>query len=104
MESVLEDVLKHYGLEEIKRLKLDVWGGCYNDRPIRGGSKPSMHSWGIAMDYDPANNKLRWGKDKATFAQPEYLEWWKIWERHGWISLGRQRNFDWMHVQAASLR
>ncbi len=101
LEKILIAVRDHYGLEEIKRLRLDMWGGCFNDRPIRGGSKPSMHSWGIAMDYDPSNNKLRWGRDRAQFAKPEYNKWWQIWEQEGWVSLGRQRNFDWMHVQAA---
>jgi hypothetical protein len=62
-----------------------------------------MHSWGIAMDYDPERNKLKWGRDKAAFAWPEYDAWWRLWEEEGWISLGRQRNFDWMHIQAAKL-
>lgn len=28
---------------------------------------------------------------------------WKCWEEEGWVSLGRQRNYDRMHVQAAKL-
>ncbi|SMO81954.1 hypothetical protein SAMN06265379_108151 [Saccharicrinis carchari] len=103
LEKILVTVREHYGLEEIKKMRLDRWGGCFNDRSIRGGSKPSMHSWGIAMDYDPSNNKLRWGRDRAQFAKPEYNKWWQIWEQEGWVSLGRQRNFDWMHVQAARI-
>ncbi|GAB4324796.1 MAG: hypothetical protein Kow00127_17480 [Bacteroidales bacterium] len=101
--EVLEEVLKHYGGEEIKRLRLNRFGGCFNKRKIRGGQRWSMHSWGIALDFDPSRNKLRWGRDKASLAKPEYDEWWKIWEEHGWVSLGRERNFDWMHVQAARL-
>ena len=42
-------------------------------------------------------------RDKATFAKPEYERWWQCWEEEGWLSLGRTRNFDWMHVQAAKL-
>ena len=103
ISSVLTNVLAHYGVEEIRRLRLDVWGGCFNIRPIRGGTKPSMHSWGIAMDYDPNRNKLRWGADKAVFAREEYQRWWEFWEEEGWVSLGRSRNFDWMHVQAAKI-
>lgn len=100
---VLTNVLNHYGISEIRRLKLDLWGGCYSDRPIRGGTKPSMHSWGIAVDFDPNRNKLDWGRDKAAFASQEYDKWWQFWEAEGWVSLGRQRNFDWMHVQAAKI-
>lgn len=73
-------------------------------RKMRGGSKWSMHAWGIAIDIDPSNNRLRWGKDKARLARPEYDEWWQIWEGHGWTSLGRVKDYDWMHIQAARLR
>jgi hypothetical protein len=103
ISKVLSGVLTHYGEAEIKRLKLDIWGGCFNIRPIRGGTKPSMHSWGIAIDYDPNRNKLAWGADKATFAAEEYRRWWELWEAEGWVSLGRARNFDWMHIQAAKI-
>ena len=82
---------------------LDLWGGCHNIRPIRGGTRRSAHSWGIAIDFDSDRNQLHWGRDKATFAKPEYDYWWKYWEEEGWVSLGRIRNFDWMHLQAARL-
>jgi hypothetical protein len=62
-----------------------------------------MHIWGIAMDYDPNRNKLRWNSDKAVFAREEYRRWWEFWEEEEWVSLGRSRNFDWMHVQAARI-
>lgn len=103
LKRVLTNVLNHYGIEKIRELRLDLWGGCYNERPIRGGTKWSMHSWGIAVDFDPDHNKLDWGRDKAAFARPDYDKWWQFWEEEGWVSLGRERNFDWMHVQAAKL-
>ncbi len=101
--KVLTNVLNHYGQAKIDALKLNVFGGCYNKRPIRGGTKWSMHSWGVAFDFDPGRNQLKWGRDKASFAKPEYDAWWQIWEAEGWVSLGRERNFDWMHVQAAGI-
>ncbi len=100
---VLTKAKNHYGMDEIHRLKLDVWGGCLNVRQMRGGTRYSMHSWGIAMDYDPENNRLKWGSDRASFARPDYIKWWEFWEEEGWVSLGRARNYDWMHVQAAKL-
>jgi hypothetical protein len=100
---VLTRVFDHYGLERIKELHLDRWGGCLNVRKMRGGTKWSMHSWGIAIDYDPDRNKLKWGRDRAVFARPEYDAWWRFWEEEGWLSLGRSKNYDWMHVQAARL-
>ena len=100
---VLSRVREYYGLEGINALGLDLWGGCYNRRKMRGGSRWSLYAWGIAVDYDPERNPLKWGRDRAVFARPEYLKWWEFWEAEGWVSLGRSRNFDWMHVQAARI-
>ena len=100
---VLTKVLDHYGIEEIKRLGLDLYGGCYNARVMRGGSKLSTHSWAMALDYNPGENKLKWGRAKARFARAEYDKWWEFWEEEGWVSLGREKNYDWMHIQAVKL-
>ena len=102
-QSIFEKALAEYGHDNIKRLGLDLFGGCYNFRKMRGGNAYSMHSWGIAIDLDPERNQLKWGSDRATFAQPEYQAFWSIVEGHGMISLGRLRNYDWMHFQAARL-
>lgn len=103
LHRVLSRVLDSYGIEEIQRSRLDLWGGCLNVRKKRGGVSYSMHSWGIAIDYDPIRNKLKWGRDRVAFAKPEYESWWRLWEEEGWVSLGRTRNFDWMHVQASKI-
>jgi hypothetical protein len=100
---VLNRVFSHYGEREIRRLQLDLFGGCLNVRRMRGGSAWSMHSWGIAIDFDPAGNQLHWGRDQARFAQPDYAPFWRLWAEEGWLSLGHARDFDWMHVQAARL-
>ncbi|OEU70255.1 MAG: hypothetical protein BA863_06415 [Desulfovibrio sp. S3730MH75] len=102
LERVLTQTFSHYGQERIEELHLNLWGGCLNIRPMRAGKRSSTHSWGIAVDYDPDNNKFRWGSDKATFAKPEYDAWWNFWEAEGWTSLGRSKNKDWMHIQAAN--
>ena len=99
--EVLEKVHAHYGEAEIRRLRLDVFSGDYNPRRKRGGSSWSMHAYGIAYDFDDINNQLSWRADRASFARPEYEDWWRIWEEEGWVSLGRSRDFDWMHIQAA---
>ncbi|MHA2642851.1 MAG: M15 family metallopeptidase [bacterium JZ-2024 1] len=36
--------------------KLESFGGCYNFRPQRRGSKLSTHCWGIAVDLNPLSN------------------------------------------------
>ncbi len=103
LDRILKAVLSHYGTEGVQELRLDLFGGCFNKRKKKGGTTWSMHAWGVAVDYDPENNRFRWGWEKASFARPEYDAWWKIWEKEGWTSLGRARNFDWMHIQAPHL-
>lgn len=103
LNVIFSKVLDEYGLGRIKELRLDLFGGCLNVRKMRGGSSWSIHSWGAAVDIDPDNNQLRWGKDKATLAKVEYEPFWKIVEEEGWVSLGRERGIDFMHFQSARL-
>lgn len=101
--NIFEKTLEIYGQKDITKLKLDLFGGCLNVRKMRGGSAWSIHSWGAAIDLDPDNNQLKWGRDKASFAKKEYDEFWNIVEKEGAVSLGRARNYDWMHFQFAKL-
>ena len=101
--TIFDNTLKTYGEKEIVRLKLDLFGGCLNVRKMRGGSAWSIHSWGAAVDLDPDNNQLKWPKPKATFSKSEYGPFWQIVEAEGAVSLGKERNFDWMHFQFAYL-
>lgn len=113
MTDIFAKAVKHYGEDRYRKLGLDLFGGCYNLRKMRGGSSYSMHSWGIAVDLDPANNSLyqtRGNVDTrgiksapATFSKPEYADFWAIVEEAGAISLGLQANYDWMHFQFARL-
>jgi hypothetical protein len=99
--AIFADILKEYGIERIRALGIDLFGGCFNFRQQRGGTDWSKHSWGTAIDLDPARNQLKWGKDKAVFAKPAYAPMIDIFERYGWKSLGREKNYDWMHFEAA---
>lgn len=102
-ERVLQAVAGLYSAQERKTIGLDLFGGSLNVRKMRGGSAWSMHSWGIAIDFDPERNQLKWGRDKARLAQSDAVPFWLEWEKEGWVSLGRARDFDHMHVQAARL-
>lgn len=103
LEAIFRDASAAYGEQEFRRLRLDRFGGCFNFRKMRGGSRLSMHSWGIAVDLDPERNQLRWGADRAAFAHSDYKVWWECVEAYGAVSLGRARDFDWMHLQFARL-
>ncbi len=98
-----EAIAAAYAPAQRVELGLDLFGGSLNVRRMRGGSAFSMHSWGIAIDFDPERNQLKWGRDRARLAQPDAEAFWAAWEAEGWVSLGRARDYDWMHVQAARL-
>lgn len=102
--NALNNTLQYYGHDRIQQLGLDLWSGCLNVRKMRGGTKYSTHSWGISIDFYAARNKLRWGKDKAAFAKADYDKWWEFWENEGATSLGRTRNYDWMHIQFCNVK
>lgn len=97
--AVFNDLLKHYGLAKIQELGIDLFGGCFNFRKMRGGTDWSKHSWAIAIDLDPARNLLKETSKTARFARPEYKPMIDIFYKHGFISLGVEKNFDWMHFE-----
>jgi hypothetical protein len=78
---------------------------------MRNGDILSLHSWGIAIDINAPENQLNQKskpyKDKsgktipaASFSRAEYKDFIDIMEKNGWYSLGRSKNFDYMHFQA----
>lgn len=100
VSEVLNKVLAHYGAERIHALGLDVYDGAYTYKRTTGGSSMSIHAWGLAIDFGAARNGLHVHAPQAQFSGKEYEAWWRIWEEAGWHSLGREKNYDWMHVQA----
>lgn len=98
--NVFNDLLQTYGLKKIQDLGIDQYGGCVNVRLQRGSkTKWSRHAWGIAIDLDPARNQLKWKKDKAQFAKPEYKKMISLFYKHGFIGLGPEKGYDWMHFE-----
>lgn len=101
-QNVFKAILSHYGLPEIQRLGIDLFGGCVNVRLQRGSkTRWSRHAWGIAIDLDPARNGLKTKWKDSQFAKPEYQKMHEIFEANGFINYGKVRGFDSMHTELA---
>lgn len=92
------DALAH-DYPKIQTLKYDQYSGSFNYRPMRGGSALSMHSYGVAIDWDDQDN-LQHAK-KHLFQDDSLLV--VKFKEEGWIWGGDWggSSIDSMHVQAA---
>lgn len=101
LEAALKDIINHYG-SDIEKVAPGacVYDGSYYYRKTRNGSSQSIHSWGLAIDFDAANNTLKTHWDNARLGEPIYKPFWDILEYHGFLSLGRRQKTDVMHCQA----
>lgn len=107
LAAALNDIANYYTKVYGPDFKSQVPGicqfdGCYNLRQVRGGSSYSIHSWAIALDFDAGNNGMSTHAPAARLSQPQYSAFIQIMEAHGFMSLGKQRDYDWMHFQAAT--
>lgn len=101
LEAALKDIINHYGSDiETVAPGACIYDGSYNFRKTRNSSSQSVHSWGVAIDFDASNNQLKTKAPSARLSQPIYKPFWDILEHHGFLSLGRRQNSDWMHTQA----
>lgn len=98
----LTKIADHYKTDEaIQHARMHLYGGCYNFRLMRGGSSLSIHSWGAAIDLDPANNGF--GKRWSQGIKMMPIEVVNIFRAEGWVWGGKWRKPDAMHFQAANI-
>lgn len=76
--------------------ELLTFDGCFNIRKSRGLSIPSLHSWGVAVDFDAFRNQL--GAEPKM--NPKIVE---IFEVHGFDWGGRWKRKDGMHFQLRTI-
>ena len=91
------EVMNTFDPKEINALRLNISGGTYNYRVVRGGNRLSTHAFGIAIDMDPARNPY----PKAWKEGMINREFCDILMKHGIWWRGLHRDKDPMHFQCA---
>jgi hypothetical protein len=78
-----------------------TYGGIYNYRLKRASSRISTHTWGIAIDIDPARNPMNkmWEGCKSDMMCPLII---KVFKSKGFRWGGRWKRPDCMHFQYCS--
>ena len=76
---------------------LKEYAGCYNNRPMRGGSLPSLHARGAAVDLAPSTNGNREAWPSSANMPIEVME---EFAKEGWLPAGAFWGRDAMHFQA----
>jgi hypothetical protein len=76
--------------------RLDQHAGGFNYRVIHGTNRLSLHSYGIAIDWDADHNP----QGHSNHTLPDW--WYGIWQAHGWSDGRHFGTPDPMHVQFAT--
>lgn len=94
-ESLLA-IIRELATFDEGRSALKEYAGCYNNRPMRGGSLPSLHARGAAIDLIPNSNlnKQSW---PASATMPFSVM--EVFAKHGWLAAGAFWGRDAMHFQ-----
>jgi len=102
LQNAFSQLADFYGGQKgLDKLKISMYHGYYNKRQKRGGTSWSTHAFGIAIDlFKPKNELSGMPAPIAYFSKPEYKAVQDIFERNGFYSLGRAKNYDYMHFQA----
>lgn len=80
LEQAFKNLIQRGFVNELK-----TWDGCFNIRPMRGSTIPSLHSWGIAVDVNAFEN----GLGKTPKLSPGFVkcfhdagfDWGGLWDR-----------------------
>lgn len=102
LEYALKDVINHYG-PNIATIApgICIWNNSYRESQSSAGCW-SIHSYGLALDFDAGMNGLYTKAPKARLTQAIYKPFIEILRHHGLHSLGEWWGQDWMHFQAAT--
>ncbi|MBG8552369.1 M15 family metallopeptidase [Hymenobacter guriensis] len=95
LDAVLLDLLATGLIKELK-----TYDGCFNVRLKRGVNEYSIHSWGLALDFNAMLNPLgvKMGSRKGMFTDA-FLA---VWRKHKWVCGADWKYADGMHFQFTS--
>jgi hypothetical protein len=94
--SLLRIIRRLYLLPDGREV-LSQYAGVYNNRPMRGGTTPSLHARAAAIDLAPAaNGNMTAWPARATMP----LSIMEIFAAEGWLSAGAFWGRDAMHFQS----
>ena len=97
LHAVLTDIARRHGNDERIMAAARDYYGVYNNRPMRGGTLPSLHARAAAIDLDADDN----GNEVAWPAKADMpLEIMECFAREGWMPAGAFWGRDAMHFQA----
>ena len=69
LEKALLKIVYEFSKEEMKTLGLNLYGGGYSYRNVRGSDKLSRHSWAICIDINSLGNPMGVNPSKTTLAK-----------------------------------
>jgi hypothetical protein len=94
-DAAFTEVYNFFKVDGVVEQRLNISGGTYNFRLMRGGSKLSVHAYGIAIDMDPEHNPFphHWTPNGIS------KDFVAIMEKHGFYWRGTNGDIDPMHFQ-----
>jgi len=92
----LNRIIRELAIMPEGRTALSQYAGCYNNRAMRGGSLPSLHARGAAIDLMPSTNRNKQSWPVSADMPFSIME---VFAKHGWLSAGAFWSRDAMHMQ-----
>lgn len=102
LEAIFDEIAADEFLADEAADVLRNFGGSFAYRPMRGGTRLSMHSYGCAIDFDPEHNAQH--DDKPLLAS--YPDLVAVFKKHGavWGGDWAMPDTDGMHFQFARVK
>lgn len=101
LATVLQGIAATFTPAELSQYQLNKTGGGYCFRMMRGADRPSVHSWGAAVDLAPALNPF--GVEYGSRPNMMPMKAVEIFKANGFTWGGLWRIADGMHIQAANV-